>query len=299
MTDASRELPEAAERRLSGGGFSSGLSVPEFAACVAMGAQPVGFVQGFCAMQWSSWAMSGYGRRGLSPFGGAPGGYMEMYQCPHGMVGGDHRVWGQNYQQTWVEDAWNEGYSGAYARMVDEAADLRAHGIIGVVDRVAQLSDTGVMQFHLCGTAIRIPGLPDPPSGPFTTFLAGQRLVKVFEAGFVPVAIVCAMASVRMWAYCMTEYLLEGVGMSMMQSVTSPVEIEQVVRARTAARSIARARARAEVHSDALHAVEATLYESEHGRGDLEIQCWLRGNRIRRFRDSGPLPVPQPTVRLT
>ena len=30
----------------------SGLTVPDFAACLQMGLQPVGFVQGYCVMQW-------------------------------------------------------------------------------------------------------------------------------------------------------------------------------------------------------------------------------------------------------
>ena len=46
------DVPEAAPRRLESGSFSSGLTVPDFAACLQMGLRPVGLVQGFCAMQW-------------------------------------------------------------------------------------------------------------------------------------------------------------------------------------------------------------------------------------------------------
>ena len=45
---------------------------------------------------------------------------------------------------------------------------------------------------------------------PWTTYLAGQRLTKSIEAGYMPVAVVASLASVRVWAYCMTEYLMEG-----------------------------------------------------------------------------------------
>jgi hypothetical protein len=38
--------------------------------------------------------------------------------------------------------------------------------------------------------------------------------------------------------------------------------------------------------------------EDEVGEGDQEIQCLLRGNRVRRFKDFDPVPVPRPTVRL-
>ena len=46
------DLPEAAVRRLESSAFSSGLSVPDFAACLDLGLQPVALVQGFCVMQW-------------------------------------------------------------------------------------------------------------------------------------------------------------------------------------------------------------------------------------------------------
>ena len=57
------DLPEAAARRFAEGAFTSGLTVPDFAACLQMGLEPVGFVQGFCVMQWQWYGMGG------SPFG--------------------------------------------------------------------------------------------------------------------------------------------------------------------------------------------------------------------------------------
>ena len=47
------DLPEAARRRLAEGSFSSGLSVADFAACLSMGLEPLGLVQGFCAVEHS------------------------------------------------------------------------------------------------------------------------------------------------------------------------------------------------------------------------------------------------------
>ncbi len=85
------DLPEAAGRRLAEGSFSSGLSVPDFAACLSMGLEPLGLVQGFCAMQWGA-----YGGGILAGAMGQPtvatGGYNEVYQCPHGFVTGEHRA---------------------------------------------------------------------------------------------------------------------------------------------------------------------------------------------------------------
>jgi uncharacterized protein YbjQ (UPF0145 family) len=299
MSDQSNELPEAAERRFAEGAFSSGLSVPDFAACLEMGLQPMGFVQGFCAMQWSSYAMGGPYRRGLSPYGGTEGGYVQNYQCPHGMMSAEHRAWGQNYQQPWIESAWTEGFTSAYVRMLEEATALGAHGVVGVLDTVGQLSDLGVIEFHIRGTAIKVHDAPSSSSAPWTTYLAGQRLAKIFEAGYVPISVVAAVASVRVWAYCMTEYLMERGGTSLWTADSGPVEIEQIVSARMAAREIVRTHARNQLHGDALNGVDLLILEREFAKGDLEIQCVLRGNRLRRFKDFDPLPVPQPTVRLS
>ena len=51
------DLPEAAVRRFAEGAFTSGLTVPDFAACLQLGLEPVGFVQGFCVMQWQFYGM--------------------------------------------------------------------------------------------------------------------------------------------------------------------------------------------------------------------------------------------------
>jgi hypothetical protein len=86
--------------------------VPDFAACLDLGLQPVGLVQGFCVMQWGWYgAGSGY-MRGMSPYMGGQqnsGAYSETYRCPHGFVSAEHRMWGQNLEQTWVEEAWSSG----------------------------------------------------------------------------------------------------------------------------------------------------------------------------------------------
>src|SRR5271170_11357 len=87
------DIPEAALRRLQSSAFSSGLSVPDFAACLDIGLQPVALVQGFCVMQWGWYGPgSGYSR-GLSPYAGpqSAGGYSETYRCPHGFVSNEHR----------------------------------------------------------------------------------------------------------------------------------------------------------------------------------------------------------------
>jgi hypothetical protein len=300
MSTGSSDLPEAAQRRLGEGAFSSGLSVSDFAACLEMGLEPVGLVQGFCAMQWGSYGV-GLLQRGMTPYGGSPGGYVENYQCPHGggMMGGEHRFWGQNYQQTWIENSWNEGFSSAYSRMLEEASDLHADGVVGVLDAQSSLSDAGIIEFHLTGTAVKLKGAPVATTPPWTTYLAGARLAKLFEAGFAPVSVIATVSSVRVWAYCMTEFLMGGVGGFVTNQNFAPQEIDQIVRAQSAARSIARKNVRDQLHGDSLHGADLSVMEREFEKGDLEVQTLLRGNRVRRFKAFEALPVPQPTVRLS
>jgi len=300
MSDPAPDLPEAANRRFASGAFTSGLSVPDFAACVQMGLEPVGYVQGFCVMQWRWYGLNSPYSRGLSPYGGGgQGGYMESWQCPHGFVSAEHRSWGQNYEQSWVEDAWGHGFGTAYARMLEEAAAVGAHGVVGVVDTATRLGDLGVLEFHLRGTAVKVADTSGPPGGqPWTTYLAGQRLAKLIEAGYAPVAVAAAVSSVRVWAYCMTEYLLEGTNSSWGVQQAG-AEITQVASAQMAARQIAREHVRSQLAGDSLHGAEMVVSEHELGQGDQEVQCVLRGNRVRRFKDFDPMPVPHPTVRLS
>jgi len=299
MADAPSDLPEAAVRRFAEGAFTSNLSVPDFAACLQMGLEPVGYVQGYCVMQWQWYGMgSPYGTFG-SPYAGTNRGYSETWQCPHGFVSAEHRGWGQNYEQSWIEDAWREGFNSAYGRMLEEATAAGAHGIVGLIDTSERLSDMGVLEFRVQGTAVRVVDGPPPAEGrPWTTYLAGQRLAKLVEAGYAPVSIAASVASVRVWAYCITEYLTEGTNTGWGNQVAG-AEIEQVAKAQMAVRRLAREHVRAQLGGDSLHGASMVTSERELGQGDAELQCILRGNRVRRFKPFDPMPIPRPTVRLS
>jgi len=299
------DLPEAAPRRLESGSFSSGLTVPDFAACLQMGLRPVGLVQGFCAMQWGWYGAGSPYLRGASPYSptSGTGAYAQSWYCPHGMVSAEHRTWGQNYEQTWVEAAWLEGFGSAFGRLIEEAQEIGAHGVIAVTDTVRNLADTNVAEFHVLGTAVVVEDAPPPPRGePWSTSLAGQRLAKLVEAGYMPISIVAAVASVRVWAYCMTEYLMEGgmaLGWAGQVMGPSTREIDQVSGAWLAARDLAREHARRQLGSDTLQGVTITTTEREIGSGDQVVECMLRGNRVRRFKTFDAMEPPRPTVRLT
>ncbi len=298
MAGAPGDLPEAATRRFAEGAFTSGLTVPDFAACLQMGLEPVGFVQGFCVMQWQWYGLgSPYGTFG-NPFQGGTSGYSETWQCPHGFVSAEHRGWGQNYEQSWIEDAWQQGFRSAYDRMIEEASSVGAHGVVGLVDASERLSDMGVLEFRVQGTAVRVQDASPPAGGqPWTTYLAGQRLAKSIEAGYAPVSIAATVASVRVWAYCVTEYLSEGTTATWGYQAGA-AEIEQMSKAHMAVRRLARQQVRVQLGDDSLHGASMITTERELGQGDAELQCILRGNRVRRFKKFDPLPAPRPTVRM-
>ncbi len=303
MPDSRSDLPEAADRRLGTGAFSSGLSVPELAACLQMGLRPVALVQGFSVMQWGwSTGMSAFrqspGSMALAG-GGAAAGYAESWPCPHGMM--DHS-WGQNYEQSWVEAAWAEGFGSSYRRMVEEAQEAGAHGVIGIVDTTRHLADMNVTEFHITGTAVALDDRPPPaPSAaPWTTYLAGQRLAKLLEAGLAPVSVTAAMASVGVWPNCVTEYLMRGGTYSWTTgSAGSAGEVDQVTRAEAAVRRLARQSIRQQLGGDTLHGARFAAHRSESAQGGHVIECTMRGTRVRRFEALGPVPAPRPTVRLS
>ena len=297
-SDSTSDLPEAASRRLRASAWTSALSVPDFAAGEALGMEPVGFVQGYAVMQWGWYSSSMYRNMAGPPAPGGRSQYSETWRCPHGFVGTEHRMYGYNYEQTWVENNWVTGFQLAFTRMVEEAASLGAHGVVGVADTMGQLAGTGAVEFKIQGTAVVVPGAK-PPSPPFTTFLAGQRLVKLVEAGFAPVSVVAAMSSVQMIGNCITHYQLAGstvgTGVGSVSGVTS---ISQVGTAQRATRHLARQHIRRQLGRDTLHGASVELSEREIGDGDLALECLIRGTRVRRFKDFDPLPEPSPVVRL-
>lgn len=295
------DLPPEAAGRLSGGAFSSGLSVADFAASLRAGMRPVALVQGFSVMGWSwygagsMYTMSGYGARSRW------GTTLSNYRCPHGYVGADHRVWGENFEQVWVRRAWQEGFATAYRRMLEEATAAGAHGVIGVTDTSRSLIDSSIREFHIYGTAVVVDGAPPGPV--WSSYLAGSRLAKLIEAGYAPVSVVASMASVRMWAVCRTEYLMKGqsygYGSAYGYGAGDPGEIDQLADAQMQARRVARDHVRSSLGQDTLHGARLDVGQWELGPGDLEVDCILRGTRVRQARPADPLPPPRLTVRLS
>ena len=182
--------------------------------------------------------------------------------------------------------------------MIEEAHEAGAHGIVGVVDTTAQLIDNGIREFHMIGTAVVVEDGTQPGAHLWTTYLAGQRLAKLIEAGFMPASIVASMASVRVWEVCTTEILQRG-SYDQWGIVAPGDEIRQLSDAHMQARRQARDHIRNALHGGVLHGADVQVAEHELGEGDREIICTIRGNAVQKVKDAAPLPAPLPTVRLT
>ncbi len=286
MTDRARLDP-------SGGAWSSALSTNDFAACVEAGLQPIGFVQGCTVVSWSFYGLGATQTTALAGYGPSSG-YMEQFNCPHGYVTGEHRQYGMNYEKTWIEGAWMTAFSGALARLLDEARGLHAHGVIGIVEHARHHPDSTAFELTLSGTAVGVDGIA-PPAAPFTTSLAGQKLNKLVEAGFAPVSLALSFVSIGVYPSCVTEYQLRGGTWGWGSAPTG--EIDQVSRAHEAARSTARENVRRQLAGDALHAAQLFVATGEAADGP-QIDVTLRGSRVRRFKDYEPIPPPRPVLRL-
>ncbi len=297
------DIPEAAGRRLAAKSFSSGLSVADFAACLHMGMRPVGLVQGFCAMGWNPGyylpSQTAYGNQwqGWGSSWSGWGNALDTYYCPHRIVqSAEHASRGFNVEATGIESAWAEGYNATYRRLLEEAAALGAHGIIGITDATKALIGPRVREFHLLGTAVVMDGQP-PPERVWSTYLAGSKLGKLYEAGLAPVSVVGAFAAVTVLPVCVTE--IQEQGRWDTYGVVSPYgEITQLSDAHTAARRLARDHVKATLDGAALHGADLEVSE-DNLVGRTTISAILRGTKVRRVRDVDPLPPPVPTVRLS
>jgi hypothetical protein len=159
------------------------------------------------------------------------------------------------------------------------------------------LSGSGAAEFSFQGTAVAVPGA-ERPATPFATYLAGQRLAKLIEAGYVPVGIVASLSSVQMVGSCVTHFQMEG-GAGATWGVSGVGSIDQVGRAQQNVRRLAREHVRSQLDGDALHGATFEQIDREVGESILAVQCLVKGTRVRRFADFDPLPAPDPVVRLT
>jgi hypothetical protein len=302
------DFPATAIGRLGRGAFSATLSMQDFAFCDSMGLEPLDLVEGYCVMTKRAPLYSGrplgvpapYAARGTRLPSALDTAYTKTYRCPHRTFGlrGDHPAFGRNAEQVFLSTSWRRGFDLAYRRMVAQAQHAGAHGVIGIVDGQQPFGDLPATEFRIVGTAVRITDAPIPTGRPWTTYLAGQRLAKVIEMGFMPVSVVVQRTWIAVWASCMTAYLMEGANIRRGPYDESVLEAEQVSDARMAATRIATRRLKEQLGSDSLFGVTVETTEEELHSGNRLFGTALSGTRLRRFAKPSEVDAPTPVMWL-
>ncbi len=170
MTDQPGDsaLPQGALERLKGtttgdhrGIFTSDLSVNEFLLVREAGFEPVALVMGSC-----------------------------IYH-----VGIQYGKWSQNQEMDVLSQAMYSAREAAMTRMRQEAADVKADGIVGVRLEVKLLPwDNNLLEFLAIGTAIvhssGSEAFRGPNGQPFTSDLSGQDFWTLLQSGHRPLEMV-------------------------------------------------------------------------------------------------------------
>lgn len=254
--------------------FDSGLTIPDFAACLSMGLRPVGLVQGYYVGQIASWNnYSAY------PDINYPCACMEAEIHNPGWVG---RVDG-------LDSSWASAHGTALTRILKEAGDLGAHGIVGVTTEMNHPTNENSCEVHLYGTAVVVEG-SHAPRIPWTTQLAGHKLAKLIEAGLVPVSVIYARCTAVMAEGCYMEFYGSG-------RCGTGYEIKPLQDAHELARSGAINAVKKVANRASLYDVKLSVHESERYKSTY-ITCSLLGSLVRQVRTTLPIASPVPTINL-
>lgn len=256
--------------------FDSGLTTPDFAACLSMGLEPVALAQGFYVGQLGAW--SGY-QSNIATY----------YPCAWGgrMGGGDHPPPGWLGTHDVVDQAWWTAFATAHQRLVQEAQSLGAQGVVGVQVEMGHPASENSTEVHLYGTAVRLPGAGPGPV--WTTRIAGHKLAKLVEAGFAPTSVIYARCTAVMYEGCYFEHY----GPNLVPAGTALAPIQDV---HNLARSRALQQAWQLTDGHSLYDVELAAHERE-GQTTY-VTCQALGSVVRRVRPTLPLGTPVATVAL-
>src|SRR6266550_8114311 len=129
-------------------------------------------------------------------------GYISLSQVMGSSI--YHVGWQYTRNYTWntvaselttVSNAHQHAAQLALGRLEQEAALLRAHGVIGVrLTRRRYEWGQNLLEYTAIGTAIRLPNAPLFPR-PFLSDLSGQEFWTLLQAGYLPVGIVMGYCS--------------------------------------------------------------------------------------------------------
>jgi uncharacterized protein YbjQ (UPF0145 family) len=267
------ELPPHVRDRLSNqwrrGTWTSNLSVPEFAAIRSVGFTPVGQVMG-SAVYRVGWRVQPACKR---------------------------FTWGVATELTPFSDALQHVRGLALDRMVQEAAALDSHGVVGVKVAFRWFSDArSAVEYTAMGTAVRRQGAPRLAQ-PFVSGVGGQDFAKLLRGGLVPCGLAMGIGTFHVhmgWASRRTQYQTAEVSYLPDMSAKAraracEVLVEQVIRMRGGGA----------VGASTWLQVRRTRcpVESESEQPDYILQFSVEGTVVARF-DGDGVPSPSPVIHL-
>jgi len=207
-----------------------------------------------------------------------------------------------SYELTTVSNAHLHAARLALGRLEQEAALLKAHGVVGV--RLATRDyewGRNMLEYTAIGTAIRLPDAPLFPH-PFLSDLSGQEFWTLLQAGYFPAGLVMGYCS-----YCVSS----GWEINQILRSWSNQEITAYTQAAYTARGLAMDRLAAMARSlNAVGVVGVHLefnkqeneYEREHDfttYRNLFIHFSVVGTAIVSRRPDHVIPSPKPTLTFT
>jgi uncharacterized protein YbjQ (UPF0145 family) len=273
-------IPLAAERRLrelaaGSTGFTSGLSVADFALCREAGVRPVAQVMGSSVYQvgWQSYPWtSGWQPDGLG------------------------------FELETISEAWNRARARALRRLAQEAELAGCHAVVGVTfaDHRHEFLG-GEIEIVVNGTAVVLDGEPPVPGRPVLSDLSLPDFVLLRRAGYDPVGVVAATSVLYVVPSASTQRLT-----GLLQRLSQPnQELTDYTVGLSAAREQALARANHEAWRSGATAVvglsldrHVAVREVDQGgkREDLIVTFHVIGTGIVQRGEHRPLE-PQTVVR--
>jgi len=182
-------IPLAAERRLQelaagSTGFTSGLSVADFALCREAGVRPVAQVMGSSVYQvgWQNYPWN---------TGWQPGGL--------------------GFELETISEAWNRARALALGRLAEEASLAGCHAVVDVTfeNRRHEFLDNEI-EIVVNGTAVVLDGAPPPADKPVLTDLSMPDFVLLRRAGYDAVGVVAATSVLYLVPSASTQRLTSG-----------------------------------------------------------------------------------------
>jgi uncharacterized protein YbjQ (UPF0145 family) len=225
------------------------------------------------------------GYRPLSQVMGSSIYHVGWYARPYG-------DYSDEMELTTISQAHQRAAQLALSRLDQEAALLKAHGVIGVRLTTRDYEwGRDLLEFTAIGTAIRLPNTP-LPQRPFLSDLSGQEFWTLLQAGYVPVGVV-------------TGYCVYYVGLIDLETMPWR-EIVDFTRGIRLARSAAMRRVTEMARQLKASGVvgmhiecKREIKEERKNRHSLWVHFSVVGTAIGRKFGNHVIPKPRPTLSLT